>query len=152
MGLPFMFPQAGTNLYQQLLQQYQQQNMAGQNQVTVFQNVPSEEVARKWDLAPGVTGNFINTNEKYIYIKTAGASMLEPYKFTKIRLEEETEEVPQQQQMPNLQAPQVQESQIPQMNMEDYVKKEEFSLLENKVNAMQEICNEFSEVAKELKG
>ena len=78
--------------------------------------------------------------------------MLEPYKFTKIRLEEETEEVPQQQQMPNLQAPQVQESQIPQMNMEDYVKKEEFSLLENKVNAMQEICNEFSEVAKELKG
>ena len=139
MPLPNLgFPQVGNNMYQQLLQQYQQ-NMSSQNQVTVFYNVPSEEVARRWDVAPNNTVNFINTNEGYIYIKSAGNSILEPAKFTRIRLTEETDEMPipiqSQEQTPE----------TPPINLDNYVTKEEFKKYETIISDMQE-------VVKELKG
>lgn len=141
MPLPNLgFPQVGNNMYQQLLQQYQQ-NMSSQNQVTVFYNVPSEEVARRWDVTPNNTVNFINTNEGYIYIKSAGNSILEPAKFTRIRLTEETDEV------------QVQEAvstpELPQINMDNYVTKEEF---ESKIKSYEEVIKDMQDVVKELKG
>ena len=141
MPLPNLgFPQVGNNMYQQLLQQYQQ-NMTNQNQVTVFYNVPSEEVARRWDVAPNNTVNFINTNEGYIYIKSAGNSILEPAKFTRIRLTEETDEV-------QVQEP-VSTPELPQINMDNYVTKEEF---ESKIKSYEEVIKDMQDVVKELKG
>lgn len=143
MPLPNLgFPQGGNNTYQQLLQQYQQ-SMSSQNQVTVFYNVPSEEVARRWDVAPNNTVNFINTNEGYIYIKTAGNSILEAAKFTRIRLTEETDEVPVQ--------AQAQEPipEHPQIDLNNYITKTEF---EEKFKSYDNIINDMQEVVKELKG
>ena len=140
MGLPNFFGQGngfgqGNNIYQQMLQQYQQ-NQANQISTTVFINVPSEEVARRWDVAPNNTVNFINVNEGYIYIKSAGASIFESGKFTRIRLIEENE---------NEQASQVQEQEKPQVNMDEYMKKSDFEPYKN-------IITEMQDVAKELKG
>ena len=141
MPLPNLgFPQVGNNMYQQLLQQYQQ-NMSSQNQVTVFYNVPSEEVARRWDVTPNNTVNFINTNEGYIYIKSAGNSILEPAKFTRIRLIEETDEV-------QVQEP-ISTPEVPQINMDNYVTKEEF---ESKIKSYEEVIKDMQDVVKELKG
>lgn len=141
MPLPNLgFPQVGNNMYQQLLQQYQQ-NMSSQNQVTVFYNVPSEEVARRWDVTPNNTVNFINTNEGYIYIKSAGNSILEPAKFTRIRLTEETDEAQVQESIPT--------PEIPQINMDNYVTKEEF---ESKIKSYEEVIKDMQDVVKELKG
>ena len=141
MPLPNLgFPQVGNNMYQQLLQQYQQ-NLSSQNQVTVFYNVPSEEVARRWDVTPNNTVNFINTNEGYIYIKSAGNSILEPAKFTRIRLTEETDEVQVQEATPT--------PELPQINMDNYVTKEEF---ESKIKSYEEVIKDMQDVVKELKG
>lgn len=141
MPLPNLgFPQVGNNMYQQLLQQYQQ-NMSSQNQVTVFYNVPSEEVARRWDVAPNNTVNFINTNEGYIYIKSAGNSILEPAKFTRIRLTEETDGVTTQ--------TQEQPVETPQVNLDNYITKTEF---EERFKSYDNIINDMQEVVKELKG
>lgn len=143
MPLPNLgFPQGGNNTYQQLLQQYQQ-SMSSQNQVTVFYNVPSEEVARRWDVAPNNTVNFINTNEGYIYIKSAGNSILEAAKFTKIRLTEETDETPVQAQK---QEPIPEQ---PQIDLNNYITKTEF---EEKFKSYDNIINDMQEVVKELKG
>lgn len=126
----------GNNYFQQALMQQYQQNATNQISTTAFINVPSEEVARRWEVAPNNTVYFINVNEGYIYIKSAGASILEPAKFTKIRLIEESE---------NEQTPQVQESEKPQVNMDDYMKKSDFEPYKN-------IITEMQDVAKELKG
>lgn len=141
MGLPDFFgqnrimPGQGNAIYQQMLQQYQQ-NQSGQIATTVFINVSSEEVARRWEVAPNNTVYFVNVNEGYIYIKSAGATILEPGKFTKFRLIEENE---------NEQAPQAQEPEKPQINMDEYLKKSDFEPYKN-------IITEMQDVAKELKG
>lgn len=140
MGFPNFFGQGnvfgqGGNAYQQMLQQYQQ-NQSGQIATTVFINVSSEEVARRWDVAPNNTVYFVNVNEGYIYIKSAGATILEPGKFTRFRLIEENE---------NEQTPQVQEQEKPQVNMDEYMKKSDFEPYKN-------IITEMQDVAKELKG
>ena len=131
----------GNQLYQQMLQQYQQ-NMSNQQQnVTVFYNVPSEEVARHADVQPNTTVNFINTNEGYIYIKSAGSSILEPGKFTKIKLEV----IPEEGEATI--APK--EPEKPQMNLDEYMTKKEF---ESKFEPYEKVINEMQEVVKELKG
>ena len=141
LGLPDFFgqnrimPGQGNAIYQQMLQQYQQ-NQSGQIATTVFINVSSEEVARRWEVAPNNTVYFVNVNEGYIYIKSAGATILEPGKFTKFRLTEENE---------NEQTPQVQEQEKPQINMDEYLKKSDFEPYKN-------IITEMQDVAKELKG
>lgn len=141
LGLPDFFgqnriiPGQGNAIYQQMLQQYQQ-NQSGQIATTVFINVSSEEVARRWEVAPNNTVYFVNVNEGYIYIKSAGATILEAGKFTKFRLIEENE---------NEQTPQVQEPEKPQINMDEYLKKSDFEPYKN-------IITEMQDVAKELKG
>lgn len=141
MGLPDFFgqnriiPGQGNAIYQQMLQQYQQ-NQSGQIATTVFINVSSEKVARQWEVAPNNTVYFVNVNEGYIYIKSAGATILEPGKFTKFRLIEENE---------NEQTPQVQEPEKSQVNMDEYMKKSDFEPYKN-------IITEMQDVAKELKG
>jgi uncharacterized protein YktB (UPF0637 family) len=93
--LPFPYnnPMFGqSNVYQQMLQQYQQNMTQPQQGVTIFTNVPSEEVARRSDVPPNTTRNFINENEGYVYLKSVGMSILEPYVFKTFKLVEVTDE------------------------------------------------------------
>lgn len=138
MPYPFNNPMFGqNNVYQQMLQQYQQNMMQPQQGVTIFTNVPSEEVARRSDVPPNTTRNFINENEGYVYLKSVGMSILEPYVFKKFKLVEETDNV----------QPQVatNETETPQVDMNSYMKKEDFE-------PYKEIINDMKSVVEELKG
>lgn len=138
MPYPFNNPMFGqNNVYQQMLQQYQQNMMQPQQGVTIFTNVPSEEVARRSDVPPNTTRNFINENEGYVYLKSVGMSILEPYVFKKFKLVEETDTV----------QPQVatNETETPQVDMNSYMKKEDFE-------PYKEIINDMKSVVEELKG
>lgn len=74
---------------QQPVQQIQQQIQNGG-----FIPVPSEEVARNYPVAPGVSITFKNENAPYVYTKTMGFSQLDRPEFEKYRLVKE--EVAQQ--------------------------------------------------------
>lgn len=137
MPYPFNNPMFGqNNVYQQMLQQYQQNMMQPQQGVTIFTNVPSEEVARRSDVPPNTTRNFINENEGYVYLKSVGMSILEPYVFKKFKLVEETDNV--QPQVPTNVA------ETPQVDMDTYMKKEDFE-------PYKEIINDMKSVVEELK-
>lgn len=138
MPFPYNNPMFGqTNVYQQMLQQYQQNMMQPQQGVTIFTNIPSEEVARRSDVPPNTTRNFINENEGYVYMKTVGMSVLEPYVFRKFKLVEETDE-PQPKTATN-------ETETPQVDMNSYMTKEDFE-------PYKEIINDMKSVVEELKG
>lgn len=145
MGFPDFFGQnrnvfgQGNPIMQQALMQQYQQGATGQVATTVFINVASEEVARRWEVAPNNTMYFVNVNEGYIYIKSAGSSILEPGKFTKFRLIEEGE---------SEQPPQVQEPEKPQVNMDEYITKTEFNSL---FEPYKSVIDEMQEMMKELK-
>lgn len=138
MAFPYNNPMFGqTNVYQQMLQQYQQNMMQPQQGVTVFTNVPSEEVARRSDVPPNTTRNFINENEGYVYLKSVGMSILEPYVFKTFKLVEVTDE-PQPKTTTN-------ETETPQVDMNSYMTKEDFE-------PYKEIINDMKSVVEELKG
>lgn len=138
MPFPYNNPMFGqTNVYQQMLQQYQQNMMQPQQGVTIFTNVPSEEVARRSDVPPNTTRNFINENEGYVYLKSVGMSILEPYVFKTFKLVEVTDE-PQPKTTTN-------ETETPQVDMNSYMTKEDFE-------PYKEIINEMKSVVEELKG
>lgn len=138
MAFPYNNPMFGqTNVYQQMLQQYQQNMMQPQQGVTVFTNVPSEEVARRSDVPPNTTRNFINENEGYVYLKSVGMSILEPYVFKTFKLVEVTDE-PQPKTATN-------ETETPQVDMNTYMTKEDFE-------PYKEIINDMKSVVEELKG
>lgn len=63
------------------------QSVMQQPQMTTFINVPSEEVAYKWRVDPNTSVNFINENEGFVYRKSVGMSILEPFLFEVYRLE-----------------------------------------------------------------
>ena len=138
MPFPYNNPMFGqTNVYQQMLQQYQQNMMQPQQGVTIFTNVPSEEVARRSDVPPNTTRNFINENEGYVYLKSVGMSILEPYVFKTFKLVEVTEEA-QPKTATN-------ETETPQVDMNTYMTKEDFE-------PYKEIINDMKSVVEELKG
>lgn len=138
MPFPYNNPMFGqSNVYQQMLQQYQQNMMQPQQGVTIFTNVPSEEVARRSDVPPNTTRNFINENEGYVYLKSVGMSILEPYVFKTFKLVEVTDE-PQTKTATN-------ETEIPQVDMNSYMTKEDFE-------PYKEIINDMKSVVEELKG
>lgn len=138
MPFPYNNPMFGqTNVYQQMLQQYQQNMMQPQQGVTIFTNVPSEEVARRSDVPPNTTRNFINENEGYVYLKSVGMSILEPYVFKTFKLVEVTDE-PQAKTTTN-------ETETPQVDMNSYMTKEDFE-------PYKEIINDMKSVVEELKG
>ena len=138
MPFPYNNPMFGqTNVYQQMLQQYQQNMMQPQQGVTIFTNVPSEEVARRSDVPPNTTRNFINENEGYVYLKSVGMSILEPYVFKTFKLVEVTDE-PQTKTTTN-------ETETPQVDMNSYMTKEDFE-------PYKEIINDMKSVVEELKG
>lgn len=138
MPFPYNNPMFGqSNVYQQMLQQYQQNMTQPQQGVTIFTNVPSEEVARRSDVPPNTTRNFINENEGYVYLKSVGMSILEPYVFKTFKLVEVTDE-PQTKTATN-------ETEIPQVDMNSYMTKEDFE-------PYKEIINDMKSVVEELKG
>lgn len=138
MPFPYNNPMFGqTNVYQQMLQQYQQNMMQPQQGVTIFTNVPSEEVARRSDVPPNTTRNFINENEGYVYLKSVGMSILEPYVFKTFKLVEVTDES-QPKTTTN-------ETETPQVDMNSYMTKEDFE-------PYKEIINDMKSVVEELKG
>lgn len=138
--MPFVNPLFGqnNNVYQQMLQQYQQNLMQPQQGVTTFINVPSEEAARRADVPPNSTRNFINENEGYVYMKSVGMSILEPFVFKKFKLVEEVEE-PQQ----PTEAPQALST--PEVDMSEFMTKTDFE-------PYKKIISEMQSVAEELKG
>ena len=123
--------------YQQLLQQYMQNSMQPQQGVTTFINVPSEEAARRADVPPNSTRNFINENEGYVYMKSVGMSILEPFVFKKFKLVEVSDEAQPQ-------VASVNEPEIPQVDMNSYMTKEDFE-------PYKEIINDMKSVVEELK-
>lgn len=138
MQYPFNNPMFGqSNVYQQMLQQYQQNMMQPQQGVTIFTNVPSEEAARRADVPPNTTRNFINENEGYVYLKSVGMSILEPYVFKTFKLVEVTDES-QPKTTTN-------DTETPQVDMNSYMKKEDFE-------PYKEIINDMKSVVEELKG
>lgn len=138
MPFPYNNPMFGqSNVYQQMLQQYQQNMMQPQQGVTIFTNVPSEEAARRADVPPNTTRNFINENEGYVYLKSVGMSILEPYVFKTFKLVEVTDES-QTKTTTN-------ETETPQVDMNSYMTKEDFE-------PYKEIINEMKSVVEELKG
>ena len=126
--------------YQQLLQQYMQNSMQPQQGVTTFINVPSEEAARRADVPPNSTRNFINENEGYVYMKSVGMSILEPFVFKKCKVVEEVGELQPQQTTTAPQTPAT-----PEIDMTEYMKKEDFE-------PYKKIINDMKSVAEELKG
>lgn len=138
MPFPYNNPMFGqSNVYQQMLQQYQQNMIQPQQGVTIFTNVPSEEVARRSDVPPNTTRNFINENEGYVYLKSVGMSILEPYVFKTFKLVEVTDDS-QPKTTTN-------ETETPQVDMNSYMKKEDFE-------PYKEIINDMKSVVEELKG
>ena len=92
---PMSFPGwYGQQFYQPMQPpiQAQQANNQPQPQAalqTGFIRVPSEDVARNWNVMPGTSVTFINENQPYCYTKTVGFSQLEGSKFEKYRLVKE---------------------------------------------------------------
>lgn len=85
---PQIVPQIGQFQQQSAQAQAQPQQQAAV-QMGGFIRVPSEEVARNWNVAPGTSATFINENAPYCYTKTVEMSQLDRPKFDKYRLVKE---------------------------------------------------------------
>jgi hypothetical protein len=136
--MPMINPLFGQNntAYQQLLQQYMQNSMQPQQGVTTFINVPSEEAARRADVPPNSTRNFINENEGYVYMKSVGMSILEPFLFEVYRLEKVGDNNPKSEE---------QAQSVPNIDLSDYITKSEFE-------AYKQTIDEMKKIVEELKG
>lgn len=105
-----------------------------QPQTTGFIRVPSEDVARNWNVMPGASATFINENAPYCYTKTVGASQLEGYQFKKYRLVEE-DDTPQ----PRQAAVSNENSGIyTDTTKQDYALKSDLSALQEHVNKLEQ--------------
>lgn len=127
------FSQGYNNPYGQSIHQYQQSMPMQQPQTTTFYNVPSEEVARRWEVLPNSTVRFMDDNREYFYAKSVGMSILEPPVFKKFRIIEEVDEQP------------ISQTQESQTDLSEYIKKSDFEPYKAIIDDMQDII-------KELKG
>lgn len=95
-GFPVGYGYYQPQLYGQQMNNQQMQQSQTQNanvQQSGFVPVPSEEVARRYPVAPGNSVSFKNENAPYVYVKTMGYSPLDMPIFEKFRLvKEEAEE------------------------------------------------------------
>ncbi len=105
--------------------------MQGPVQQAGFIRVPSEEVARNWNVMPGTSATFINENAPYCYTKTVGFSQLDGPKFKKYRLVEEQEELAQAVQAP------VAHEETHAEDAHNYVTRQEFDEIKNRVDAIE---------------
>lgn len=136
----FMNPNAYQQMQQMAMQQYQNMQMPQQvTQSNVIIHVASEEIARKWDVAPNCSVMFINDNEPYFYTKSAGASILETPIFKRFRITEEPD------------APINNDNNVEnnnninnQIDLSAYITKAEFESYKSIINDMQKIVKEFN--------
>lgn len=105
--------------------------MQGPVQQAGFIRVPSEEVARNWNVMPGTSATFINENAPYCYTKTVGFSQLDGPKFKKYRLVEEQEEMAQAVQAP------VAHDEAHIEDFRNYAKRSDLDELANRVEALE---------------
>ena len=105
-----------------------------QQSVTTFYNVPSEEVARRWDVAPNSTAKFINETEGFLYKKSVGMSILEPPVFEVFEIVKRGSN-----QEP---APQTASAITPDMS--EYMTKSEFESYKTIIDEMQKIVKELN--------
>lgn len=137
----FMNPNAYQQMQQMAMQQYQNMQMPQQvTQSNVIIHVASEEVARKWDVAPNCSVMFINDNEPYFYTKSAGASILETPVFKRFRITEEPDTP-----INNNNAAENNNDNINnQIDLSAYITKAEFESYKSIINDMQKIVKEFN--------
>lgn len=137
----FMNPNAYQQMQQMAMQQYQNMQMPQQvTQSNVIIHVPSEKVAREWDVAPNCSVMFINDNEPYFYTKTAGASILEASVFKKFKITEEPDALINNNDN-NIENNNNVNNQI---DLSAYITKAEFESYKNIINDMQKIVKEFN--------
>lgn len=107
-----------------------------QPQITSFINVPSEEVAYKWRVDPNTSVNFINENDGFVYRKSVGMSILEPFVFEVYQLVKIGDNKPKEDE---------QTKSIPNIDLSDYITKSEFE-------AYKQTIDEMKKIVEELKG
>jgi hypothetical protein len=135
----------GMNPYAQMAMQQYQQNMQMQQpqpqaQSNAIIHVPSEEVARRWDVAPNSSVTFIDDSKPYCYTKSMGMSMLEAPVFKRFKLVEETEPVPTS----DGQTVSDQQTPMPQVDLSAYMTKAEFESYRAIIEDMQKIVKELN--------
>lgn len=135
----------GMNPYAQMAMQQYQQNMQMQQpqpqaQSNAIIHVPSEEVARRWDVAPNSSVTFIDDSKPYCYTKSMGMSMLEAPVFKRFKLVEETEPVPAS----DGQTVSDQQTPMPQVDLSAYMTKAEFESYKAIIEDMQKIVKELN--------
>lgn len=130
----------GMNPYAQMaMQQMQMPQMQPQTQSNAIIHVPSEDVARRWDVAPNSSVTFIDDSKPYCYTKSMGMSMLEAPVFKRFRLVEEAEppSINENSEMQNQTA-------APQIDMSEYLTKAEFESYKTIIEDMQKIVKELN--------
>lgn len=135
----------GMNPYAQMAMQQYQQNMQMQQpqpqaQSNAIIHVPSEEVARRWDVAPNSSVTFIDDSKPYCYTKSMGMSMLEAPVFKRFKLVEETEPAPVSEE----QTASDQQTPISQIDLSAYMTKAEFESYRAIIEDMQKIVKELN--------
>ena len=135
----------GMNPYAQMAMQQYQQNMQMQQpqpqaQSNAIIHVPSEEVARRWDVAPNSSVTFIDDSKPYCYTKSMGMSMLEAPVFKRFKLVEETEPVPAS----DGQTVSDQQTPMPQVDLSAYMTKAEFESYRAIIEKKQKIVKELN--------
>ena len=134
---PQIVPQMG-QFQQQAAQSQAQPQQQAAVQMGGFIRVPSEEVARNWNVAPGTSATFINENAPYCYTKTVEMSQLDRPKFDKYRLvkEEDTPApAPNDSPVSHENAPQRSED-CGMNNLSEYALKSELAEVRGEVDAL----------------
>ena len=116
-------------------QQFQPPMPMQQSQTTVFINVPSEDVAYRWNVAPNSSVNFINENQGFLYKKSVGMSILEPPVFEVFEIVKRSSGQEQ---------PQEQVQSVPVPDMSEYMTKSEFESYKTIIDDMQKIVKELN--------
>ena len=98
-----------------MTQLYQSQQPQG----STFIHVQSETQAREWNVTPGSSATFIDDNAPYCYTKSMGMSQFDAPVFKRFRLVEEDASQ-------SVQKAQEQPSNVPEVNLSDYITKAEF--------------------------
>lgn len=131
----------GMSPYAQMaMQQMQMPQMQPQTQSNAIIHVPSEDVARRWDVAPNSSVTFIDDSKPYCYTKSMGMSMLEAPVFKRFKLVEETEPAPVSEE----QTASDQQTPMPQIDLSAYMTKAEFESYRAIIEDMQKIVKELN--------
>jgi hypothetical protein len=104
-----------------------------QPQITSFINVPSEEVAYKWRVDPNTSVNFINENDGFVYRKSVGMSILEPFVFEVYQLVKIGDNKPKEDEHTKS---------APDIDLSEYITKSEFETYKQTIDEMKKIVEE----------